>query len=283
MLAGVRTSATAALLLVLTGCVAVYKTSDVIKGLERSQRHLAEYSAKIDDDFAQKSRIQATLISSGARAGDEPYAGMRQDLTGMEPLAGRIRAMAEEARKMHADAQKKFAGDRKIKSDEPAFKDVEAMRVRLDAMGPEAEEIGKAYRGLSDRFVERAKTHKIYEVDVARLRAQVEKQVGQLMADVGRVRSEFGAVRAKVDRSAARGKLDELAEVLKAVEARGAEADAISAAFTKEVGTQAKLFVAPHMVCHTVLMRLQDKVAQTNAEIAKFNSAAAELVKSLGR
>lgn len=280
-----------AAVLLLAGCVAVYKSSDVIKGLERSQRHLSEYSGKIDDDFAQKSRIHATLVSSGGRAADEPYVGMRQDLAEMEPLARRIRSHAEEAQRMHADAQKRLAGNSRIKSDEPVFKEVEAIRVRLEAIGSEAEAIGNEYKRLSDRFVERSRSHRIYEVDVPQIRAQVEKQVGQLMADVARVRSEFGTVRAKADRAAstpearaaAQRRIDALAEILKAVEARGAEADAISVAFTKEVGTQAKLFVAPHMVCHTVLMRLQEKVGQTNAEIAKFNTAGAELVKSLGR
>ncbi|NQZ01182.1 MAG: hypothetical protein HRT45_11005 [Bdellovibrionales bacterium] len=253
----------------LNGCAITYsyKTKDIKKQTKKMDKQLRKFDNQLVKDYEDKASAYKVLIESGADESSSPYPQLNAQLKKMKEQKLAYQKSKSEFGKVKGQMLSAIKGKKKVKSNEPEFKKIEAFRDTAKKYNEVFRKEANAYVKSSNKFMKIIKANKIYKVDVKQLKSKVDKSFKNAKAAAKKNRDIHNKNKKKAakfpDKLALLKKVD---MNLDKMDALTKQAEVVSNEFVKEVGKQKTAFVAPHMKSHTVMAEMNEISKQIKTE-----------------
>jgi DNA repair exonuclease SbcCD ATPase subunit len=278
---------TLAFTLAASGCTIVryYKVNDLKKSFGGAVSTVDDGCARMNRDAAAKQALYVHLVG---HAGDEampPYAELKKIVDEMSRLATSLEQQREAVEALRSRFEAIAKGKKRIRSDRPEFEEVSDLVDQIEALEDQIGETVGRYNNQTEAFAALAREYRIAELDVAKLSREMRAYVADIDRRIAAFRGKVGATRTMLDGAAGarlpasdkadKGDLlDELDRRLVEIESLRGQIQQLVERFETETRGQAKVWVGPGLVAHSLMSQLEAKGKAIAAAGTRINEVA---------
>jgi hypothetical protein len=269
-----------ALLFFLSACTVMYRTNDVASKVDQANAQAATFYDQAKANYEKVSDLQKRLILKKVDFNKEPFKTMQVDFVKMEKILKQIEKMNIAMRGRGDALKKSMAGKDKISSKDPAYSQLREYRAYMGGASGEYNLLAGELNQLGNDYSEKAHQAGIKEVSAVQLRSKVNSSLDKIKKQSQDANDKIKWARTMLhrfpeeDRLNKKNDLDEMEGILGKISSEVETFSPLVQKFRKEVGTDEKVLVVPHMACHSILAELDRHVSAVNGLANQFNSVA---------
>ncbi len=157
-----------------------YETADLNRDLTALTTELDSNVGRMNADFEEKKRWMESVQTNGADLNRSPFREMAEVFQSMQSTRNEALKRSQKIRTESIRVSFAVQNKSRLKSNDPEFEEVTSFVKRSEGLSDELNQQFSQYQKKSDQFVEWAKNHSIYTIEIAPFKNRLKAAIADI-------------------------------------------------------------------------------------------------------
>jgi len=157
-----------------------YETADLNRDLTALTTELDSNVSRMNADFEEKKRWMESVQANGADLNRSPFRELTDTFQSMQSTRNEALKRSQKIRTESIRVSFAVQNKSRLKSNDPEFEEVTSFVKRSEGLSDELNQQFSQYQKKSDQFVEWAKNHSIYSIEIAPFKARLKAAIADI-------------------------------------------------------------------------------------------------------